>query len=145
MTEVKLSDPFETFRQLLQPGGGRQWLRTGAEQYWLNQDHVLECMETLQKSWLARRHEGTRAARQAVARLWAAETPLGALQEYQQWASGAFDRVVADTAAIQQCMSAAAIAMFEPLSSPLTKGAVPPEAKTLELPEAKAGKVGSAA
>lgn len=49
MIEVKSNDPFETLRKLLQPGGGQEWLRTGAEQVWQNQDHLLDCMETLQK------------------------------------------------------------------------------------------------
>jgi hypothetical protein len=143
MIEVKSNEPFETFRKLLQPGGGQDWLRTSAEQFWQNQDHLLDCMETLQKGWLERRHEGTRAARQAVAGLCSAENPLGALREYQQWASGAFDRVMADSAALQQCMSAAAISMVEPLSSPLAKASMSPA--TPVLPEAKTAKVGSAA
>jgi hypothetical protein len=145
MTEVKSNDPFEAFRKLLEPGGGQQWLRTGAEQFWLNQDHLLDCMEPLQRGWLERRHEGTRAARQAVAGMCSAENPLSALREYQQWASGAFDRVMVDTAALQQCMSAAAISMFEPLSSPLAKASMPPGTRAPVRPEAKTAKVGSVA
>jgi hypothetical protein len=129
MMQVTRSGPFATFQDFVGPGRGREWLRTGAEQFWCNQDHLLDHLEVLYKGWLERRHEGTRSARQAVAGLSSAENPFDAVREYQQWTSGAFNRAVADAAALQQYMSAIAISMFEPVSSPLAKAAARAEAR----------------
>jgi hypothetical protein len=121
MSEHKSSDPFEAFRSMVQPGTGQEWLKTAASQFWLNQDHLLDCIENLQKGWLARRHEGARAASDATAAMLSAENAAAAAAEYQKWATGARERIMADASELQQLASAAASSMFEPISSPLAR------------------------
>lgn len=135
MSEYKSSDPLEVFRTLMQPTRGQEWLKASAQQFWLNQDHLLDCVESFQRGWLARRHEGTRAARDAATAMLSAENPAAAAAEYQKWANGARDRLAADTSAFQQVVSATAISMFEPISSPLAAA----------KPAGKAASVSSAA
>lgn len=121
MSEYKAFDPLQTFNAIMQTGRGQEWLKASAEQFWLNQDHLLDCAEKLHKGWLARRHEGTFAAREAAAAMLAAGSPAAAASEYQKWATGAQSRLMADAFAVQQLMSAATISMFEPTSSPLAQ------------------------
>jgi hypothetical protein len=100
MSAMTFNDPFEYFRKVLQPGQRPEWLKTGGEQFWRNQDRALDCMENLARGWFERRHAGARAAQDAVVKIFSAEKPLDALQGYQQWMSGAFDRLMADSVAI---------------------------------------------
>jgi hypothetical protein len=121
MSEYKAFDPLQTFSVVLQSGRSQEWLKAAAEQFWLNQDHLLDCAEKLHNGWLARRHEGTLAAREAAAAMLAAGSPAAAASEYQKWAAGAQSRLMADASAFQQLMSAATISMFEPISSPFSQ------------------------
>lgn len=127
MTEHKSLDLFESYRAMMQPARSLEWLKEGADQFWRNQDHLLECMEGLSKGWLERRHEGAQEARQAAVAMLSAENPAAAANQYQQWANGAISRTMADASAFQEFMSAAAISTYERLSSPLAKG-IPPSA-----------------
>jgi hypothetical protein len=119
MSAMKFNDPFESFRKALQPELRPAWLKAGGEQFWRNQDRALDCMEDLAKGWFERRHAGTRAAQEAVVKICSAESPLDAMHGYQQWVSGAFDRLMADSAALQQYFTVAGAATFERVSSPL--------------------------
>jgi hypothetical protein len=133
MAENKSFDFTETVREMLHPARVRESLKAAAEQFWLNQDHLLDCIEDMQRSWLARRHEGTRAAGNAATAILSAETPAAAVNEYQQWARGALYRLIADASATQQLLSTAAISAFKPVSSPLTKSVGPvPRAKAVD-------------
>lgn len=132
MNSVKFSDLFDSFRQVLEPGRGPEWLRANGEQFWRNQDRLLDGMESLSKGWFERRHIGTRAAQDAVVRMCSAENPHDALLEYQRWASGAFDRLMADAVAVQRHASVAGAAMLERVSLPL-------EASRPPTPPATAG------
>lgn len=113
------ADPLEFFHQALQPGHVPELLKAAAGKFWLNQDHVLDCMESLSRGWFDRRHAGTRAAQEAAARMCAAQSPLDALHEYSQWANGALGRLVADASAVQQYVTVVGAAMLEPVSSPI--------------------------
>lgn len=63
-------------------------------------------MQTFADGWFERRHAGTHAALEAAERMCKAETPVDLLREYQQWANGAMQRLVADGLACQQeCMA----------------------------------------
>jgi hypothetical protein len=121
MSEYKAFDLSEAVSAIMQTGRSQEWLKAAANQFWLNQDHLLDCAEKLNKGWLARRHEGTLAARDAAVAMLTAGSPAAAASEYQKWATGAQSRLMADASALQQLMSAATISMFEPISSPLAQ------------------------
>jgi hypothetical protein len=92
-------------------------LRKGARWHWENQDRILDAMQAFSDGWFKRRHAGTRAALEAAERMCKAQTPLALLREYQEWANGAFQRVLADGLAYQQqCISAAAF--MQPFGAP---------------------------
>ena len=116
---------------MLHPARGKESFRVAAEQFWLNQDHLLYCIEDTQRSRLARRHEGATAARSAAAPMLSAETQVAALSEYQQWARGALCRLIADASAAQQLLSAGAASAFKPISSPFTSNTEPARKATI--------------
>jgi hypothetical protein len=134
MSEYKAFDPLQTFNAVMQTGRSQEWLKATAEQFWLNQDHLLDCADKLHKGWLARRHEGTLAARDAAAAMLTAGSPAAAASEYQKWAASAQSRLIADASELQQLMSAATFSMFEPISSPL--GQAKPESKVATVDSA---------
>lgn len=119
MSEQKPFDLLQSLRVMTLPACSQGWLKDMSDQFWSNQDHVLDCMEKLHHDWLARRHEGTREARNAAAAILSAENQAAAASECQKWAIGALNRILADASSLQQLQSAAAISMFEPISSPL--------------------------
>lgn len=77
-------------------------LRTNAGTFWENQEKILASMEHFASGWFERRHTGTREALAAAQRMCEAETPVDFMRAYQEWASGAFGRVIADGLACQQ-------------------------------------------
>ena len=46
MSEYKAFDPMETFNAITQTGRSQEWLKAAAEQFWLNQDHLLDCAQS---------------------------------------------------------------------------------------------------
>ena len=91
--------------------------RENARQFWENQGKVLDNMQALANVWFDRRRTGTHAAREAVERMCGAKTYFDLVQEYQAWARGAFERIMADQ---QQIMAATTSALGSP---PLTPSA----------------------
>jgi hypothetical protein len=90
-------------------------LRKNACSFWDNQDKILDAMQVFVDGWFERRHAGTHAALEAAQRMCKAETPVDMLREYQDWAGGAFQRLMADGLACQQqCM-----AVFGAVAPPL--------------------------
>jgi hypothetical protein len=77
-------------------------LQENAARFWENQERILECMNTFGKRWLERRHAGTRAASEAAQRMCEAQTPIDLVREYQDWVTGAAQRLMADGLACQQ-------------------------------------------
>jgi len=73
--------------------------RENARQFWENQGKVLDNMQALANGWFDRRRTGTHAAREAAERMCGTKTYFDLVQEYQAWASGAFERIMADMAA----------------------------------------------
>jgi len=119
MSNIQLNGPLQFCSQALEPGRGPEWFKAAGEQYWQNQDRLLNCLEGLTTAWFARRHEGTRAAQTAVVRMCSAESPLDLMTAWQNWANGASGRLVDDAIGLQQYGSVAAAALFERVSSPM--------------------------
>ena len=81
-------------------------LRKNACSFWENQDKILDAMQVFAHGWFERRHAGTHVALEAAQRMCKAETPVDLVREYQEWANGAFQRLMADGLACQQeCMA----------------------------------------
>ena len=64
--------------------------------FWNIQNQILDSMENFANGWFERRHVGTRAALEAAQRMCKAQTPVDLAREYQDWTSGAFQRLMAD-------------------------------------------------
>src|SRR5215510_3414117 len=74
-----------------------------AREFWTIQDSILDSMHGLAAAWFERRHAGTHAALDAAQRMCHATSPAELLLQYQSWAMGAFERVMADAVACQSC------------------------------------------
>jgi hypothetical protein len=74
--------------------------------FWNMQNKILDSMEKFANGWFERRHVGTRAALEAAQRMCKAQTPVDLAREYQDWISGAFQRLMADGYACQQLVGA---------------------------------------
>ena len=85
-------------------------------------------MQALANAWFDRRRTGTHAAREAVERMCGAKTYFDLVQEYQAWATGEFERIMADQ---QQIMAATTSALGSP---PLTPSASEKEPEQLARP-----------
>ena len=70
-----------------------------ARRFWENQGKLLDDMQALANGWFDRRRTGTHAAREAAERMCGTKTYFDLVQEYQAWASGEFERIMADMAA----------------------------------------------
>ena len=73
--------------------------RENARQFWENQGKVLDNMQAFANAWFDRRRTGTHATREAAERMCGTKTYFDLVQEYQAWASGEFERIMADMAA----------------------------------------------
>src|SRR3974390_686877 len=89
--------------------------RENARQFWENQGKVLDNMQALANAWFDRRRTGTHAAREAVERMCGAKTYFDLVQEYQAWARGAFERIMAEQ---EQIMAATTSALASPPLNP---------------------------
>ena len=120
-------------------------LQENARHFWEIQEKLLESMRDYNDSWFDRRRVGTRAAREAADRMCAAEPGTDAFvdlfQSYQTWASGAFERIMADGFSLQKHIMALAGLASPPLvpsAGEKTVKPAQPEAKTRARSEARA-------
>ena len=91
--------------------------RENAHCFWKNQDKFLNNMQAFSNSWFERRHSGTQSASEAADRMCSTQTDL--MQAYQDWARGAFERMMADGHAWQQhIVNAASGALTSPPLAP---------------------------
>jgi hypothetical protein len=98
--------------------------RENAHRFWENQDKILDNMQAFSNSWFERRHTGTHSASEAADRMCSTVTIVDLVQAYQDWARGAFERMIADGLAVQQQMIAASGALTSPpLAPPVTEPA----------------------
>jgi hypothetical protein len=77
-------------------------MRKNTRCFWDNQDKIVDAMQTFANGWFERRHTGSRAAFEAAEHICKADTPVEVLSKYQDWASGAIQRVMTDGVTCQQ-------------------------------------------
>lgn len=103
MTETTFAQQMNAMQRMLAlPSSMAGPMRQNACAFWENQDKVLDEMQEFANSWFERRHTGTHHALEAAERMCRAENPADLMREYQNWASGAFGRVMADGMACQR-------------------------------------------
>ena len=93
-------------------------LRENAQRFWQNQDKVLDSMQALANAWFERRHTGIHKAREAAERMCETHTFVDLIQAYQDWAGGAFERIMADGLSCQQQVMAVTGALASPPLAP---------------------------
>jgi len=101
--------------------------KENARQFWENQGKVLDNMQALANGWFDRRRTGTHSALEAAERMCGTKTYFDLVQEYQAWASGAFERIMVDQ---QQIMAATTSALASPPLAPSAKEKEPEPARS---------------
>lgn len=125
MTETTFAQQMNAMQRMLAlPSTLSGPVRENACAFWENQDKILDELQEFANGWFERRHTGTHQALEAAERMCQAENPVDLIREYQNWASGAFGRVIADGMACQRY----AMASF----SAFTRFAEEREAKSTE-------------
>ena len=99
--------------------------RESARQFWENQGKVLDNMQAFANAWFDRRRTGTHATREAAERMCGTKTYFDLVQEYQAWARGAFERIMADQ---EQIMAATTSALASPPLTPAASEKEPEQA-----------------
>src|SRR6516165_5309896 len=89
--------------------------KESARRFWENQGKLLDDMQALANGWFDRRRTGAHAAREAAERMCGTKTYFDLAQEYQAWARGAFERMMADQ---EQIMAATTRALASPPMRP---------------------------
>ena len=92
--------------------------RETAHRFWESQDKILDNMQAFSNSWFAHRHTGTQSASECSDRMCNTQTMVDLVQAYQDWARGAFERIMADGLAWQQQIIAASGALTSPPLAP---------------------------
>src|SRR5262245_11714049 len=95
-------------------------LRDSAQRFWESQEKVLDSMQALANSWFERRHTGTHKARETAERMCGTDSFVDLIQAYQNWAGGAFERIMADGLSCQQQIMAVTGALVSPPLAPST-------------------------
>ena len=79
----------------------------------------MDSMQALANAWFERRHTGAHKARVAAERMCETQTFVDLIQQaYQEWASGAFERIMADGLTCQQQIMAITGALGSPPLAP---------------------------
>jgi hypothetical protein len=100
------TDFLNAWQRMLVPHSlASETLRANTSSFWESQDKLLQEMEDFANGWFERRHQGTRAALEASERMSRAANPGDMFQEYQNWAKGALERVMADGQACQNVLA----------------------------------------
>jgi len=100
-------------RMMLVPSSAA--LADNVRRFWDIQDRLLDNMEKFANGWFERRHVGSHAAQEAARRICMAQAPDDLVREYQEWITGAFQRVADDGLACQQFVGAFAGVLEENL------------------------------
>src|SRR5262249_20229543 len=75
-------------------------------------------MQAFSNGWFERRHTGTHSASEAAERMFGTNTMADAVQAYQDWARGVYERWVADGLDCQRQIIAATGALGSPPLAP---------------------------
>lgn len=138
MKAVNVTEQLNAMQRMFLPTSEMsETMRKNVCSFWENQDKILDAMQTFADGWFERRHTGTHAALEAAQRMCKAGTPADLVREYQEWANGALQRVMADGLACQQQFMAVADAARQPLAASVEKDS--------EAPQAVAGRISSKA
>jgi hypothetical protein len=106
-----MTQQWEAMQRMMRPGSDA--LQDNVRCFWNIQGKLLDIMENFADGWFERRHVGTHAALEAAQRMYNARTGVDLAREYQEWVSGAFQRVMADGFACQQFVAAFAGALSD--------------------------------
>jgi hypothetical protein len=98
-------------RMMLVPSSAA--LEEYVRRFWDTQDKLLNDMAKFTNGWFERRHIGTHAAQEAARRMCTAQTAEDLGREYQEWATGAFQRVTDDGLACQHLVGAFAALLLD--------------------------------
>jgi len=103
MTESQFApNPFELLGRMYgESGEARASLGRQAEGFWHAQTQILEGMESLTKAWFQRRQQGAAEALAAAKAMSSSTNAAEAMQAYQRWLQGSFERLTADTVEAQ--------------------------------------------
>jgi hypothetical protein len=97
MTSTDLAEQWRSMQKMFQPTSAiSESLKENTRRYWENEQKLLDTMQTLANGWFERRHAGTNAAREAGERMCSTESFPDLMVAYQNWASGVFERIMAD-------------------------------------------------
>jgi hypothetical protein len=123
-------------RMMLVPSSAA--LEDNVRRFWDTQDKLLHNMAKFANGWFERRHIGTRAAHEAAQRMCTTRTPEDLGREYQEWATGAFQRVTDDGLACQQLVGAFAALLLDAAQQQQPEKSTPrqPEKRTPSRSEA---------
>ncbi len=120
---------YESMQTMFQPmAANTEAAATRACDFWRGQDKVLDSMQAFAKGWFERRHLGTQAALEAARRMCAAKTPFDFMREYQEWATGALQRMAGDSLALQHEVTDIANAMVESQTHAVATTVIAPQA-----------------
>ena len=89
-----------------------------ARHFWEMQDKILDNMQAFSSAWFERRHTGTHSACEAAERMCGTNTMVDAVEAYQDWVRGVYERLMADGLACQQQIITATGALASPPLSP---------------------------
>ena len=98
MTESQSTpDPFELLGRMFgESGEVRASLGRQAEGFWHAQAEIPEGLEGLTRAWFQRRQQGTSEALAAAKAMSGSTNAAEAMQAYQRWLQGSFERLTAD-------------------------------------------------
>jgi hypothetical protein len=134
MTTEDFAEQWKSMQKMFLPTSAfSESFRENARRFWENQDKILDSMQAFTNSWFDHRHTGTHSAQDAAERMCRTETIADLVQAYQDWAKGAFERIMADGLVCQQQIIAATGA----LSSPPIAPSVTEKGADLRRPEAR--------
>jgi hypothetical protein len=133
MTNSDYSEQWKSMQKMFLPTSAlSESFRENACRFWENQDKILDNMQAFTNSWFDHRHAGTHSAQEAAERMCRTESMVDLVQAYQDWAKGAFERIMADGLACQQQIITATGALTSPPLAPLSaeKGGEPARPET---------------
>lgn len=97
MTSTDLAEQWRSMQKMFLPTSAiSESLKENTRRYWENEEKLLDTMQALANGWFERRRAGTNAAREAGERMCSTESFPDLMQVYQNWASGVFERIMAD-------------------------------------------------
>src|SRR5262245_49025282 len=97
MTNTDFSEQWKSMQSMFLPTSAlSESFRENARRFWESQDKILDNMQAFTNSWFDHRHTGTHSAQDRT------ETMADLIQAYQDWAKGAFERIMADGLSCQR-------------------------------------------